>query len=53
MFRDDSFVKNKDAVSRYKMALEAYLNKNSGIVYKSVDTCNASDRRLCSFKKCR
>ena len=41
MFRDTSFVKNQDAVSRYKMALEAHLNKNSGIIYKSVDPCNA------------
>ena len=41
MFRDTSFIKNQDAVSRYKMALEAHLNKNSGIIYKSVDPCNA------------
>ena len=41
MFRDTSFVKNQDAVSRYKMTLEAHLNKNSGIIYKSVDPCNA------------
>ena len=40
MFRDTSFVK-KDAVSRYKIALEAYLNKNSDIIYKRVDPCNA------------
>ena len=41
MFRDTSFVKNQDAVSRYKMTLEAHLNKNSGIIYKIVDPCNA------------
>ena len=41
MFRDTSFVKNQDAVSRYKMALEAHLNKNSDTIYKSVDPCNA------------
>ena len=41
ILRDTSFVKNQDAVSRYKMALEANLNKNSGIIYKSVDPCNA------------
>ena len=41
IFRDTSFVKNQDAVSRYKMALEAHLKKNSGIIYKSVDPCNA------------
>ena len=41
MFRDTSFVKNQDAVSRYKMSLEAHLNKNSDIIYKSVDPCNA------------
>ena len=28
-------------MSRYKVALEAHLNKNSGIIYKSVDPCNA------------
>ena len=41
MLRDNSFVNNKDAVSRYKMALEAYLNKNSDIIYKSFDPCDA------------
>ena len=38
MFRDTSFVTNQDAVSCYKMALEAYLN--SEIIYKSVNPCN-------------
>ena len=41
MFRDTSFVKNQDAESRCKMALEAHLDKNSDIIYKSVDPYNA------------
>ena len=41
MFRDASFVRNQDAVSIFKMALKGYLNKNSDIIYKSVDPCNA------------
>ena len=41
LFRDRKFVKYQDNASRYKMALEAYLIKNSDILYESVDTCNA------------
>ena len=49
MFRDTSFVKIQDAVSRYKMALEAHLNENTGIIYKSVEPCNVFFPHLTNF----
>ena len=48
MFQDTSFVKIQDAVSRYKMALEAHLNKNSGIIYQK---CRTLQRFFSTFNQ--